>query len=137
MGEAIDLRRLSSMGLRSRVHANGACVGSDDPDAWFRDEPDLRRAVPRARRAYEMRARQLCAGCPVTRECLELDVRAISEGQRPWGTSGARAPWERELLARQRYGDHSRGFALWARTEIAQQRIGRPIRYRGAGAVAS
>lgn len=41
----------------------GACVGDDDPDAWFAGPGE------RARREYAVRK---CMSCPVRNECLEL-----------------------------------------------------------------
>lgn len=70
----------------------GACVGRD-PTAWFPPGRPASNREGRERQTAE--ARRLCAGCPVTAECLEYAIRAGCE----FGVWGGRTEVERRRLA--------------------------------------
>ncbi|WP_433188726.1 WhiB family transcriptional regulator [Actinoallomurus sp. CA-150999] len=94
-----DVTALPASVLRHRV-ALGDCSGLATNE-WFPPEPDVK--YPEARTKYEAVARQLCGGCPVIAECLELALRAESRPfVIPHGVFGGRAPWERQALIRAR-----------------------------------
>jgi WhiB family redox-sensing transcriptional regulator len=58
-----------------------------DPDLWFAEDPaDLERA------------KALCAGCPIRRECLT----AALEREEPWGVWGGQIFERGEIVARKR-----------------------------------
>lgn len=65
-----------------------------DPEAWFPHEPQADR--PDERRRYEDRARQLCAGCPFTDQCLNTEL--VEAGANTHGIFGGTAPWERAAM---------------------------------------
>ncbi len=74
------------------------CVGADT-DEWFPPEPVA--TSKRARDTYERTAENLCAGCPVRRECLILALRdEAKQGVARSGIYGGTAPWQREALIR-------------------------------------
>ena len=80
--------------LAHRAGLAGKCSDAGH-DGWFPSDP--RNAAERA--AYEDYAREACAGCPVTRECLELVLRDESgPGAESHGIAGGLAPWERMAL---------------------------------------
>ena len=59
----------------------------EDPDLWFAEDPrDLERA------------KQLCAECPLRRECLT----AALERQEPWGVWGGEILDRGAIIARKR-----------------------------------
>ncbi|GFM19579.1 transcriptional regulatory protein whib-like whiB7 [Mycobacterium sp. PO1] len=59
----------------------------EDPDLWFAEDPrDLERA------------KQLCAECPLRRECLT----AALERQEPWGVWGGEILDRGSVIARKR-----------------------------------
>jgi len=60
---------------------------SHDPELWFAEEPDL-----------VARARGLCAGCPVLRDCL---AEAIDRRE-PWGVWGGELFERGEVVAQRR-----------------------------------
>jgi WhiB family redox-sensing transcriptional regulator len=113
-GVGDDVTALTSDVLRHRV-ALGDCSGQGT-DEWFPYEPDARHT--RARGAYEERARELCAGCPVHAECLELALRAEARPYvTPHGIFGGLAPWERQNLLRSR---RRRAYSARVRAERAE-----------------
>jgi WhiB family redox-sensing transcriptional regulator len=71
---------------RERVLAELPChVG--DPDLWFADNPaDLERA------------KELCADCPIRRQCLD----AALEREEPWGVWGGQIFERGVVVARKR-----------------------------------
>ena len=71
---------------RERVLAELPChVG--DPDLWFADNPaDLERA------------KELCADCPIRRQCLD----AALEREEPWGVWGGQIFERGAVVARKR-----------------------------------
>jgi hypothetical protein len=98
-----DVRALYDSVLADRIDRAGKCVGARIPDRWIpEDEPDPQWTA--AREKYETKARTLCAGCPVTAECLELALRDEARSDYPpSGIYGGRAPWERFVMAAQRH----------------------------------
>lgn len=94
--------------LRQLTMTRGDCIGATDPDAWFPREPphgvESSKAVQESREVYEATARQLCGGCPVRAECLELALREEAGLPRTWlhGIRGGTAPWTRENIIRSR-----------------------------------
>lgn len=73
------------------------CVAADaDPDDWFPEEPGSGNQGC-ARSLYQALALQLCRGCPVALECLELTLRREGPG-RGHGIAGATAPWQRQAI---------------------------------------
>jgi WhiB family redox-sensing transcriptional regulator len=58
-----------------------------EPDLWFAEDPaDLERA------------KDLCAGCPIRRQCLD----AALEREEPWGVWGGQIFERGEIVARKR-----------------------------------
>lgn len=98
-----EIRALYPSVLADRVNRGGKCVGVRIPDRWVpENEPDPRSTA--ARETYEKKARELCAGCPVTAECLELALRDEARTEyEPAGVFGGAAPWERVVMPGQRY----------------------------------
>lgn len=96
------------------------CRRTKDPDAWFPglgDHPSSDEAFTREQK----RARALCAGCPVTAECLQLSL-LVEQGE--YGVWGAHSEWERRPmrieLARQRFAaTRSAGDPVEAPRELA------------------
>jgi len=81
------------------------CVAADaNPDDWFPDEPGTGNQGC-ARSLYQALALQLCRGCPVAPECLELTLRREGLG-RGHGIAGGTAPWQRQQVKA------SRGWAV-------------------------
>lgn len=83
--------------LAGQVRAYGRClweITSGDPPEWTgAEEPDRELAA------------QLCAGCPVRRECLELELRVAGhETVGVWGALGEddRRDLHRVWIARRR-----------------------------------
>jgi hypothetical protein len=112
VGDAVTA--LSSDALRHRVEL-GDCSGAQNDD-WFPPEPEAK--SPAARVRYEATARQLCGGCPVRAECLELALRDEARPYvMPHGIFGGLAPWERKKLNR---GRRRRAHAVRVRGEIAE-----------------
>lgn len=85
-----NVGELSGEELRELLRA-GDCWGTDDPDRWFPPEPTA--SYPAKRRAYEKRAVDLCAGCPVRAACLEYALRVEAAGAYSHGIWGGTAPW--------------------------------------------
>jgi hypothetical protein len=78
------------------------CVGTD-PELWFGPDdevaPELREGYSE-RAARETVAKQVCADCPVTAQCLEQELWfGISE---QWGVRGGLTAEERRNLLRRR-----------------------------------
>jgi WhiB family transcriptional regulator, redox-sensing transcriptional regulator len=70
-----------------------------DPDLWFAENPaDLERA------------KQLCADCPVRRQCLE----AALEREEPWGVWGGQIFERGVIVARKRARGRPRKNAVTA-----------------------
>jgi WhiB family redox-sensing transcriptional regulator len=76
---------------------DGHCVGSEDPDLWFRDDTHRERQSNSYSSDVNY-AVQICQGCPVRLACLEyaLDVPQASD----WGVWGATTAAERRTLRR-------------------------------------
>lgn len=95
--DEFDVEALDDATLSDRIAAAGDSTPcrSSDPEEYF---PLVGAKVPKpdgARFAEEAtRARDLCKGCPVVAECLELALR----GHGPCGVWGARSEWERRLI---------------------------------------
>jgi hypothetical protein len=98
-----EIRALYDSVLADRVNRAGKCVGVRIPDRWIpENEPDPRSTA--ARETYEAKARERCDGCPVIAECLELALRDEARSDyEPAGIFGGTAPWERFIMAGQRY----------------------------------
>ncbi len=96
----IDVTIAPTRVLSARVGAAGNC--SDEcSDDWFPPEPVG--SAEAARTRYEQLARQLCAGCPVQAECLELALRYEAQPRvKRHGVWGGTAPWVRQRLHRAR-----------------------------------
>lgn len=70
-----------------------------DPERYFPAEPPADQ--PLDRRMYEVKARDLCAGCPFAVQCLTNELTRMAEGDRAtWGILGGTAPWERRRMVR-------------------------------------
>jgi hypothetical protein len=114
---------MTEAGLEKAVTAArtvAPCKNTKDPDAWFPglgDHPSSDEAFTRE----QARARALCAGCPVTAECLQLSL-LVEQGE--YGVWGAHSEWERRAmrieLARQRFAaTRSAGNPVDAPQELA------------------
>ena len=91
---SVPVALLATDVLAHRAGLAGKCSDAGH-DGWFPSAP--RNAAERA--AYEDYAREACAGCPVTGECLELVLRDESgPGAEAHGIAGGLAPWERMAL---------------------------------------
>ena len=100
---------LSAEQLRTALR-NGLCWDHPDPDQWFPPEP--RPGFPAARHAYEMKAIELCAGCPVRIECLEYSLRVEARSrQTPSGIWGGTAPWQRRQILATRHASTTKEVA--------------------------
>lgn len=96
----VDVTTAPTRVLVARVGAAGDCSDTAT-DAWFPTEPH--EDYPAARARYERQARELCGGCPVRAECLELALRDEAQrGVKRHGIWGGTAPWERQRLHRAR-----------------------------------
>jgi len=88
---------LPTEALAHRVGLAGKCSDAGH-DGWFPVMPAP--SEPAEVAAYEDYAREACAGCPVTGECLELALRTEARpGVQAHGISGGLAPWERTAMA--------------------------------------
>lgn len=81
-----------------------ACAGHPEPELWF----PIVRGPPTEVSAASERARQICAGCPVSEQCeaYVLELEGPYEGWRGrfgiWAGLGPRA---RQRIARERRAD--------------------------------
>ncbi|WNV83233.1 WhiB family transcriptional regulator [Umezawaea sp. Da 62-37] len=78
------------------------CVGTD-PELWFGPDDDVTpelRESHAERNVRENAAKQLCADCPFTAQCLEQELwHGITE---QWGVRGGMTASERQHLLRHR-----------------------------------
>ena len=81
--------------------SEGACLAAD-PDLFFPAAADAEAAQETAR------ARRICAGCPVKRQCLDY---AMQTGE-PTGIWGGTTPQERNAVLRHRTRRTGRGGAV-------------------------
>lgn len=81
LDELAPLADRSNASLRDLVYSKGKCLGTYTPpptpahqtvDPFF---PPAKTDDPSRRERDRARAAQECAGCPVRRECLELELR--------------------------------------------------------------
>jgi WhiB family redox-sensing transcriptional regulator len=102
VGEAADRRSvelLSTASLDERLTAEGMCRGMDT-EAWYPLVHITQGSVSSRTEQKERRyAAALCAGCPVTAECLELALRIPAGMYGVWGATSER---DRRALRRQR-----------------------------------
>ncbi|MGC4959728.1 WhiB family transcriptional regulator [Actinomadura citrea] len=97
-------RALTNGQLSDLIDRDATCRGATAED-WFPAEPDTaalsKEDLAIARREYEVKARQACAGCPAETACLLLALRDENQyGVKAHGISGGHAPWERNRLRR-------------------------------------
>lgn len=73
------------MNWRERAACNG-----EDPEKFFPDPSDVKGTT---------NALQVCVGCPVREQCLELALRAEADGLR-YGVFGGLTPRQRAQVAK-------------------------------------
>jgi hypothetical protein len=74
-------------GVETRWQHDAACQEAADPDVFFPGKSDSGEA-----------AKQVCAGCPVTGECLEFALATMPAADRDHGVYGGLTPAERARL---------------------------------------
>lgn len=79
---------------------SGMCAGADT-DAWFPDWSEVGHPSTEKRERERQHAENLCAGCPVIAECLELALR-IPHGA--YGVWGGTTSWQRRDIRAARRG---------------------------------
>jgi WhiB family redox-sensing transcriptional regulator len=74
-------------GVETRWQYEAACQEAPDPDVFFPGKSESGEA-----------AKQVCAGCPVTAECLEFALATMPAADRDHGVYGGLTPAERARL---------------------------------------
>ncbi len=111
------------------INERGACVNTQQADAWFREQP----RGSGAREIQRRQAQQACAACSVRTECLTVALTHEIESEMSWGIwGGVCARDRRETIERALNEDQS---ATPPASELAEQlhSLAHPNGREGAG----